>query len=87
LTVVGASGSFARRKSFQTCVPPMIPNLARAALRASMLSTSEPPPLPKMPPTRAAVATTSVGFQSSSVLPIAAYSTGILVGSSRAWAM
>jgi hypothetical protein len=86
-TVVGASGSSLRRKSFQTWVPVTPPNRARAALRASALSTSEPPPLPKMPPTNAAVATTSVAFQSSSVLPSAAYSPGSFSGLSRASAM
>ena len=43
-----------------------------------------PPPLPKMPPISDAVAITSVACQSSSGLPIAAYSYGILVGSVRA---
>ena len=50
------------------------------------MSSSRPPPLPKIAPTSEAVAMTSVPFQSSgpSGLLIAAYSPGILVGSSRA---
>ena len=65
----------------------MAPKRWRAALRMSAFSTSAPPPLPKIPPTSAAVAITSVAFQSSSVSPTAAYSAGSFVASSRASAM
>jgi hypothetical protein len=52
-------------------------------------ASSPPPPLPKMPPTRDAVAIRSSGLKSSgpSGLPIAAYSPGILSGLSLASAM
>ena len=50
---------------------------------------SSPPPLPKIAPTREAVATTSVPFQGSAPCgrPRAAYSAGILVMSSLASSM
>jgi hypothetical protein len=77
------------RKSLQTRRPARLPNRLRAASSTSAAVSSLPPPLPKIPPTSAPVAITSVAFQSSgpSGRPIAPYSPGILVGSSRASAM
>ena len=55
--------------------------------RSSICVSSSPPPLPKIPPTSEAVAMMSVTFHGSSGLPIAAYSPGIFVMSSRASSM
>ena len=54
--------------------------------RSSICVSSSPPPLPKIPPTSAAVAMMSVTFHGSgpSGRPIAAYSPGIFVTSSFA---
>ena len=87
--VVGASGSFADRKSRHTRVPARLPKRARASSSASADGSSPPPPAPKIAPTSVATATESRGFQSVGPCgwPMAAYSAGILKGSSRASSM
>jgi hypothetical protein len=86
LTVTGASGSSAERKSRKIRLPRRAPKRSRRAWRISENWSSAPPPLPKMPPTSDAVAITSVAFHGAgpSGRPIAAYSPGIFVMSSRA---
>src|SRR5689334_17240396 len=77
-TVVLASGSFCERKDSQTLVPWATPYFACASSRARAELTSLPPPVPKMPATTAAVATTSVTFQGwvGHCRPSATYSPG-----------
>ena len=85
--MTGASGSFFERKSAQARRPRLRPKRFSNACSICADCTSAPPPLPKMPPISEAVAITSVPFQSSGSLPIAAYSAGSLVGSVRVSAM
>ena len=86
---MGASGSFASRKSRQMRVPVCLPNRLRACSSTRADGSSPPPPAPKIAPTSVATATVSVGFQSAgpSGWSMAAYSPGILFGSTRASAM
>jgi hypothetical protein len=66
-------------------LPPRFPKRFCACWSRSAESSSRPPPLPKIPPIRLAVAITSVTFQSCGPgLPIAAYSPGIFMGLMRA---
>ena len=86
-TVVGASGSFLERKSCQADDPWLLPNRACRAWSSWAERTSLPPPLPNMPPISEASAITSRRVQWVGSSPNAAYSEGILVGSSSAWSM
>ena len=79
-TVVGASGSFLERKSCHAAAPVRFPKRRWNDCRVRAELTSLPPPLPKMPPIREAVAITSVGVKCWGTLPKAAYSPGSLLG-------
>lgn len=89
LTVVGASGSSKAANWYQSVRPSLEPIRRWNARSCRTSCSSRPPPLPKMPPTSEAVATTSVSFHRSgpSGRPSAAYSPGMFVGSSFASSM
>jgi hypothetical protein len=89
LTVVGASRSSKAANCSHSVRPFLAPKRPLKASSSWDSAISRPPPLPKMPPTSEAVAKRSVTFHWSGPrgLPIAAYSPGIFVGSSRASAM
>ena len=65
VTVVGASGSSAGEVAPRQLPRPSLPKRPGSASQQLAEASSLPPPLPKMPPTREAVAITSVTFQSS----------------------
>ena len=89
LTVVGASGSSKAANCSHSVRPFLAPKRSLNASSSWDSASSRPPPLPKIPPTSEAVEKRSVTFQSSGPCgrPMATYSPGILVGSSRASAM
>ena len=89
--MVGARGSFWRRRSCQIARPFLAPNVCASDLYRSQLSTSPPPPTAKIDWTMVATATTSEAVHcrgSCWAAGSAAYSTGILfTGSAMASAM
>ena len=84
--MVGAAESSTARSCSHIRRPAAAPNFLWKPWRSSPQSSSAPPPRPKIPPIREAVAIRSVVFHGSgpSGLPIAAYSPGIISGLSLA---
>ena len=87
--MTGASGSSASRKSCQTSLPFRLPKRFCAASSAWAEPSSSPPPTPRIAPSTMPLKTVSAGskFWAPSGFPSAAYSTGILFGSSLASSM
>ena len=83
--VVGASASLAKWRSSKTARAALaLPSAGVIAFRPQKFVSSPPPPLPKMPPTRDAIATASSIFQGAGVCCRAGYSAGIFDGSLNA---